>query len=103
MKADNPFKKVKGQAVLGSENFIAMIQPLFDGQAEISEIPRHQRVAGRPDLDELLAGVEDRQIRNARIVEVVEHWGYSQKEVADRLGMHYSAISRIVKNARIKT
>jgi hypothetical protein len=96
MTADSPFEKVRGQVVLGGERFFEMLQPLFEGKSEINEIPRRQRVAGRPELDALFAAVQSRDERNEKIVEAVEQCGYSQKEVADRLGLHYSAVSRIV-------
>lgn len=37
------------------------------------------------------------QKRNVKIVESVEKYSYSQKKVADYLGLHYSAISRLLK------
>jgi REP element-mobilizing transposase RayT len=103
MKAGSPFDKVRGQVALGGNSFFEMLQPFLEDKSEIGEIPRSQRVAGRPDLDTLFAAVKGRSERNGKIVESVEKWGYSQKEVADRLGLHYSAVSRIVGNARVKT
>jgi predicted transcriptional regulator len=32
---------------------------------------------------------------NARIVQAVHHYGYSQGEVADFLDLHYAAVSRL--------
>lgn len=103
MKAGSPLEKVRGQIALGGESFFEMLQPLLEDKSEIDEIPRRQRVAGRPELDALFAAVQSREARNEKIVEAVERWGYSQKEVADRLGLHYSAVSRIVGDARVKT
>ncbi|BCR05533.1 hypothetical protein DESUT3_26020 [Desulfuromonas versatilis] len=103
MKAGSPFEKVRGQVALGSESFFEMLQPFLEDKSEIGEIPRFQRVAGRPELDEFFSAVQGRDERNGKIVEAVEKWGYSQKEVADRLGLHYSAVSRIIGNARVKT
>ncbi len=40
-------------------------------------------------------------IRNKKIAEAVERHGYSQKEIADYLKMHYSTISRLIKNKTI--
>ena len=37
------------------------------------------------------------QERNVKIVESVEKYSYSQKEVADYLGLHYSTISSLLK------
>ncbi len=103
MEADSPFEGVKGQIALGGEGFIEKLQPFLEDQAKIGEIPRCQRLVGRPELDDLLSGAPGRKERNARIVEAVERWGYSQKEVADRLGLHYSSVSRIVERSRVKT
>ena len=103
VKAVSPFAKVKGQVALGGESFFDMIAPFFDDSVGVEEIPRFQRVVGRPALDELFNEVIERNVRNEKIVEAVEKWGYSQKEVSDRLGLHYSSVCRIVGDARIKT
>ena len=39
----------------------------------------------------------DRGKRNELIFAAVEEWGYSQKEVADYLSLHYSTVSRLGK------
>ena len=67
---------------------------------EIEVIPRHQRFVGRPCLETLFnkkTGTKRRE-RNVKIVESVEKYRYSQREVADYLGLHYSTISRLLKN-----
>ena len=103
MGAGSPLEKVRGQIALGGESYFEMLQPLLEGKLEIGEIPRSQRVAGRPELDALFATGQGREVRNVKIGEAVERWGYSQKEVADYLGLHYSAVSRIVGRAKVKT
>ncbi len=35
--------------------------------------------------------------RNEAIVDAVEEYGYRQREIADHLGMHFSSISRILR------
>ncbi|MCL4469343.1 MAG: helix-turn-helix domain-containing protein [Deltaproteobacteria bacterium] len=35
--------------------------------------------------------------RNKTIIDAVMNYGYSQKEIADMLGLHYSMISRLLK------
>jgi len=69
------------------------------GYREIKEIPRSQRYAGRPGLDGLFDEEikADRKKRNKKVREAVERHGYSQKEVADYLGIHYSVISKLLK------
>jgi len=96
MEAGNPFDKVKGQIALGGEAFLEQLAQLLEGKAEIDENPLEQLLAGRPILAELFGGGQSRKERNAGIVEAVKRWGYSQKEVADWLGLHYSSVSRIV-------
>ena len=39
--------------------------------------------------------------RDSSIIEVIEGYGYRQKEVADYLGLHYSTISRLIKDNEI--
>ncbi len=96
--ADNPFLKARGQAVLGTDSFWHELKPVLTSKNGSTEIPRSQRLLGRPQLSDLFAAAAARkEARNGSIHEAVERWGYSQKEVADSLGLHYSSISRILK------
>jgi putative transposase len=61
-----------------------------------SSIPKNQRYIGRPGLAELLKGTKRRKEISRKAKEAVERYGYSQKEVADYLGIHYSTVSRLV-------
>lgn len=65
---------------------------------DINEIPRNQRYINRPGLKELFKAsiINKKQERDRKIREAVERHGYSQKEIADYLKMHYSTISRLV-------
>lgn len=103
IKGKGIWKEVRGQSVLGDGMFFEKLLVHIKAQEEIKEIPRRQRYIGRPALREILtAGMQSgNQIRKA----VLEH-GYSQKEVAEFLGVHYSTVSRRVNksdNARNKT
>ena len=91
--------EVKGQSVLGEESFVKGLEPYAKGAKEIKEIPKTQRYLNRPDLEELLSrSIErDKGWRNRKVAEAFKDWGYTQKEIADCLGMHYSTVSRIVK------
>ena len=42
-------------------------------------------------------------MRNERIAKAVGDWGYSQREVADYLRLHYSILSRIIKEREKST
>lgn len=94
--ADNPFLKARGQAVLGTDSFWQKLKPVLAGKSDSTEIPRSQRMLARPQLSDLFAAA-GKEARNGSIHEAVERWGYSQKEIADFLGLHYSSISRILK------
>jgi len=52
----------------------------------------------RPGLRTLFGDKElaNRTLRNLKLIEAVEKYGYAQKELADFLGLHYSTISRLV-------
>ena len=66
---------------------------------KIEEIPGHQRFAGRTCLETVFnkkTGSKRRE-RNVKVVDSVEKYRYSQREVADYLRLHYSTISRLLK------
>jgi very-short-patch-repair endonuclease len=64
---------------------------------------KHLRL--RPTLPQVLAGTFSRARRDTLIVRVVERQGYSQREVADFVGLHSSTASRLANRpkARSKT
>ncbi|MBN4053227.1 helix-turn-helix domain-containing protein [bacterium AH-315-L15] len=105
------WRKVKGQALLGDEGFIERLRQYLKKREKVKEVPKSQRFVGRPGLDRLLIGraVLNKGRRDRKIVEAVVRYGYSQKEVSDYLGMHYSTISKILNaletglNSKTKT
>jgi ribosome-binding protein aMBF1 (putative translation factor) len=69
------------------------------GQMDMQEIPKRQRFVNRLKLADIFnqktkPGKKD---RNKKIREALECDGYSQREIADHLGMHYSSISRLMR------
>ncbi|HEY1373323.1 MAG TPA: transposase [Candidatus Binatia bacterium] len=95
--------KVIGQSLLGTEKFIERLIGRVRGREEIKEIPKRQRFLGRPTLKELFAAQGNKEKRNKKIADAVLRHGYSQMEVAEQVGMHYSTISRIIKISKFKT
>jgi len=93
------WEKVRAQSILGREDFVEGIEDYVRGYKDIPEIPKSQRYMSRPILEILFADelIGDKKRRDKRIVEAVERFGYSQKEVGDHLGMHFSSISRIMR------
>ncbi len=94
---------VKGQVLLGGAAFVERFRDHFQRHKDIPEIPRSQRFADRPAMDEIFSQDINRDMgrRNEKVVEAVEGYGYTQREVADFLGLHFTSISRIM-NKRSK-
>jgi DNA-binding transcriptional regulator LsrR (DeoR family) len=40
---------------------------------------------------------QSRQVRNKKIGEAVENYGYTQREIADHLGLYFTSVSRIMR------
>jgi putative transposase len=92
------WENLEAQSLLGEEGFAEALKGYVTGQEKIQEIPRRQRLIGRPGLKDLFEG--DGQLRtkrDRRILKAVHEYGYSQVEVARHLRLHYSTLSRIVK------
>jgi putative transposase len=94
---------VKGQCILGDKDFVDRLIDYVGEYEEVKEISRSQRYVNRPSLVEIFKNTEEkRRERNKGIVDAVERWGYSQREVADHLGLHYSTLSKLIKEVESK-
>ena len=82
--------------ILGSEAFAASFRERFTAAAPVKTIPRAQRFAARPTLQELFAGCNGRRDRNARIREAHVGHGYTMTAIATHLKLHVMTISRAV-------
>jgi REP element-mobilizing transposase RayT len=93
------WKDVKAQSVLGEEEFTERFGEYVKGYQDIPEIPKAQRFLQRPSLCGLFKekALPDLLRRNEMIVKAIEEHGYSQREVADHLGMHFTSVSRIMR------
>ena len=94
------WKSVKGQSILGSDEFVEKLIGYVKGHEDNKEIPKSQRYINRPVLKEILKKeiLLNRKDRNKQIKEAINRYGYSQKEVADYLELYYTTISRIVND-----
>ena len=94
---------VKGQVILGEDEFVCGFVDYLRKYKDISEIPKGQRYVSRPGLDKLFTEHirQNRKDRDRKIAEAVEEHGYTQGEVADHLGLHFSSISRIMRGKGI--
>ena len=79
-------------------NLLPSLAGYVKGIRDIAEIPKMQRYVGRPDLKDLLKGIDkkSKEALREKVREAVERYGYSQRETAAYLGVHYSAISRMM-------
>ena len=101
--ASSPWSALVGQIFLGAEGFAEKLDPLLTEQRLLAEIPRKQRYATRPPLANLLVAhqqgdwIEKDQI----IYRAYAAYGYTQKEIADYLSVHYATVSRAVKRSEL--
>lgn len=92
---------VRGQVLLGEDEFVEAMTEHLKEHRDVTDIPRSQRFANRPSLEEIFGEttLRDKRQRDLAIIKAVEEYGYRQREIADHLGMYFTSISRIV-NAR---
>jgi len=90
--------EVRGQAILGEEEFADKLVDHLRKHKDVPEIPKSQRYANRPGLDKIFSErvLKDRHKRDRKIAEAVERYGYTQRSIAKHLDMHYSYISQIL-------
>ena len=92
------WENLKGGVILGDDDFAEKVIPLLKEKAPLKEVPRAQRFATRPSLEELFAGVkESKSRRNEKIYEAYMQHGYTLSEIGRELGLHYSTVSKIVR------
>jgi len=99
---ESPWLRLRGQVLLGSEEFVSKMLPLLEDKGEIMEIPRHQRLAHRPDLNALFPKAirMDKAARDEAIRRAYTEYGYTMAAIAREIGMHYSTVSKIIKGER---
>ena len=93
---ESPWKELKGQIFLGDKRFVEKTK---NNLIDTKEIPRSQRYAGRPELYECIPCHEDKHARDVLISKAHVAYGYTMKEIADYLHLHYATVSRAVKRA----
>ena len=86
----SPWEKLKGQIYLGSESFVANLPKKDD---TLREIPKMQRFADRPTLKEILSA----EASVEAIYRAYRDCGYTQREIASHLGVHYATVSRRIR------
>ncbi len=89
---------VRGQTILGEEDFADRFVDHLRKHKEVPEITRSQKYLKRPALEKLFSEdiLRNKRKRDRRIADAVERHGYLQREIADHLGLNYATVSRLV-------
>lgn len=97
IKAGTTWDELQGQILLGEEGFIDKFKDHLTDREKIKEIPRAQRYVSRPPLSKLFKSGEKISVRNKRISDAHIKYGYTLKEIADHLNIHYTTVSKAMK------
>jgi len=94
-----PWEDLKGQIFLGDDRFVKKMEKFSKGKEEIIEIPKQQRYVARPFLSDLIntGKIISKKQRDISIFNAYTRYGYTMKQIARHLGVHYSTVSRAVK------
>jgi len=96
------WEKLSNQIFLGDDKFISDVKKHIPDDKDLSEISSYQK---RPLAKPLSYYKGQSKLRDDGIIAAFNSGGYSMKKIGDYFGLHYSTISRIVRNsfARNKT
>lgn len=99
LDAKAPWDVLKGQLILGDAEFVKQHKIILLEKENIKEISRSQRYVGRPLLEEIFADADllAKRDKNEKIYAAHVNYGYTLKEIADLLGIHYATASRAVR------
>jgi len=97
VKSPSPWKSLRGGILLGEDSFVER----FRGESEVfdgtGEVPKAQRLAHRPSLEEVFAGRGSREEQSFAAYVAHVEWNYQLKEIGNYLGRHYATISKMIK------
>ncbi len=93
------WREVKGESILGEDDFVEGLISHIKKHQNIPEIPKSHRYVNRPSLDKIFPKqvILDKKKRDKRIIDAVQKYGYTQQLIAAHLNMHYSTISNLVR------
>ena len=87
--------------ILGSPEFVDRFERSLVAARPVKEIPKASRFSVRPDLDEVFRDCDGRTDLAARVLRAHTDHGYTMVEIAGHLGVHYSTVSRLVRNVEM--
>lgn len=93
------WRDVKGQSILGEDDFVDSLLDYLTKHRDVPEIPRSQRYAHRPTLEQIFSAsiLKSKRKRDKKLIEAIEQYGYLQRDIADHLNLHYSTVSNILR------
>jgi putative transposase len=96
---ESPWPSLKHQIYLGSDDFIKLMKAKINPNKNLSNIPKPQHVSQPPSLVYI-----EKQCTNRDdcIVMAYLSGGFSMTEIGHYIGLHYSRVSRIIKNRRLE-
>ena len=94
---ESPWDDLQGQILLGEEGFIEKCKDVLADKEKYKEIPRSQRHLNRPRLKKIFEKAYNKDERNKLMHLAHIEYGYTLKEIADHLGIHYSTASKAIK------
>ncbi|HCC83670.1 TPA: addiction module toxin RelE [Candidatus Uhrbacteria bacterium] len=97
----SPFIEIEQGIILGSPQFVHEVWNSNDITDEIKELPREDRIVGRPMLGDLFDKNMTKEARDQTIVIAHIRCGYLLSEIARHLGLDQSTVGKISKARRI--
>ena len=101
LQGGTPWEGLQGQVLLGEEEFVEKFKDLLEDKRQVKEVPRTQRYVSRPGLDMIFSGQEAKGQRDMNINTAHMSHGYTLKEIADYLGIHYTTVSKVIAKAEV--
>ncbi len=92
---ESVFDDLKANIFLGSDDFVTK-HTLLLADEKLLEIPRIQRPDPKPPIENAFANRTKSAVAEGAHRAHVD-WGYSMKQIADYLRVHYSTVSRAIK------
>lgn len=90
---ESPFKDSVHKSILGSPQFVSQMWEHCKDSTMIKEIPREERIVGRPSLVDLFMPEQRKEDRDDAIIFARRGCGYSVAEIARFLGLSQTTVS----------
>jgi REP element-mobilizing transposase RayT len=100
---DSPFDEIEQGIILGSPQFVQEVWRHGENTDDIKELPRADRIVGRPTLKDLFDRDMSLEDRNFAIVIAHIRCGYLLSEIARHLDLDQSTVGKISKRLRVNS